>query len=188
MTNLMDSLSGQLLIAMPAMGDPNFERGVTLLCQHGEDGAVGLMINRPSDFQLSDILEQMHITCVRDDIDDIPVLIGGPVQPDRGFVLHPQGGDWDSSFAINEHWAITTSRDILAAIAAGKGPEQALLMLGYAGWESGQLEEELCANAWLLTEAVDRILFSTDIAKRWHAATALVGIEAHQLTHYVGHA
>ncbi|HET6633016.1 MAG TPA: YqgE/AlgH family protein [Rhodanobacteraceae bacterium] len=188
MTIETDSLSGQLLIAMPAMGDPNFARGVTLLCQHGENGAIGLMINRPSDFRLSEILAQMDIASEREDIDAIPVLIGGPVQPDRGFVLHPGGGEWGSSFAINEHWSITTSRDILEAVAVGQGPEHALVMLGYAGWSPGQLEQELRENAWLTTEAVDAILFSTEVAERWHAATALVGVQSHHLADYAGHA
>ncbi|MDN5924063.1 MAG: YqgE/AlgH family protein [Xanthomonadales bacterium] len=188
MTQLMDSLSGQLLIATPAIGDPTFERAVTLLCQHNAEGAIGLMINRPSDFQLSEVLAQMQISSHREDIDDIPVLIGGPVQPNRGFVLHSKDRDWDSSFSVNEQWAITTSRDILTALADGNGPKHALLLLGYAGWEAGQLEEELCENAWLLTTAVDSILFSTAISKRWQAATALMGIASYQLTHDIGHA
>jgi putative transcriptional regulator len=183
-----ESLSGQLLIAMPAMGDPNFKRGVALLCQHDADGAAALMINRRSEYRFRDVLEHLQLPHDHPRLDDIPVLIGGPVQPERGFVLHEAGQRWESSYEINKHWAITTSRDILVALAEGRGPKHALMMLGYAGWSAGQLEQELGENAWLTVGAVDRILFGTALEQRWRAATELVGIAPHQLTQYAGHA
>lgn len=183
------SLSGQLLIAMPGMGDPRFVEGVTLICQHDENGAVGLLVNRPSDFQLSDVLMQLELTCDKQAADArVPVLTGGPVQPERGFVLHRSNGEWDSSYRVNDHLAITTSRDVLAAIAEGTGPAPAAMMLGYAGWAAGQLEKELLDNAWLTAVATDDILFETAMDSRWQAATALVGIAPHQLFHHAGHA
>lgn len=183
------SLSGQLLIAMPGMGDPRFAEGVTLICQHDENGAVGLLVNRPSDYRLSDVLAQLALQCDQEATNArIPVLTGGPVQPERGFVLHHAGNRWDSSYQVTEHLAITTSRDVLVAIAEGKGPAPAAMMLGYAGWAAGQLEQELLDNAWLTAVATDGILFETAMDNRWQAATALVGIAPHQLLHHAGHA
>ena len=183
------SLSGQLLVAMPSMGDPNFERGVTLLCQHNDEGAVGLMVNRPAEFTFPRVLDQLDMPTDRDDIKTVQVLMGGPMQPERGFILHPAGdGEWESSHRINEHWAITTSRDILLAMATGKGPRQALLALGYAGWGAGQLEQELAENAWLTVAATSQILFDIDADDRWQAATRLMGFDSHQLSQHVGHA
>lgn len=183
------SLSGQLLVAMPGMSDPHFARGVTLLCQHNAEGAVGLMVNRAADFTFDKVLEQLDLGSERDDIDHVPVLIGGPLQPERGFILHPADTcEWESSHRIDGHWAITTSRDILSAMAAGSGPRQALLALGYAGWAAGQLERELADNAWLTVTATTGILFDTDVDDRWQAATRLMGFDSHQLSPHIGHA
>lgn len=183
------SLAGYFLIAMPGMGDPNFERGITFVCQHDQDGAMGLLVNRRSDFKLGDVLQQMHMPCERTAVAATPVLSGGPVQPERGFVLHALGEHrWDSSYHINDALGVTTSRDILAAMADGDGPSQALVALGYAGWGAGQLEQELRDNAWLTVEADPRILFDTPLDDRWSAAVALMGIEPGQLTTYSGHA
>lgn len=189
MKTLPDSLCGQLLIAMPSMADPRFERAVTLICQHDTEGAVGLLINQPSEYQLNDVLTQLQIPHARAEANSaVPVLTGGPVQPDRGFVLHPVDGDWESSYRINRHWAITTSRDVLAAIASDEGPPRAIMMLGYAGWGPGQLEQELLDNAWLTASATEQILFETSMEQRWQAATASLGIEPHQLLYRAGHA
>ncbi len=183
------SLSGQLLVAMPGMSDPNFARGVTLLCQHNKDGAVGLVVNKAADFTFNKVLEQLDLDNSRQGIDQVPVLIGGPLQPERGFIVHPaDDGDWESSHRIDGHWAITTSRDILAAMAAGTGPRHALLALGYAGWSAGQLEQELADNAWLTVSATTQILFDTEVDERWQAATRLMGFDSHQLSPHVGHA
>ena len=144
-------LANQLLIAMPNLRDPNFARGVAFLCQHGEDGAMGLMVNRLSEYRLGDVLAQMNMVSEIPEVIDAPVLIGGPVQPERGFVLHSPRGEWESSFRISDRLSVTTSRDILVAMAAGEGPRHAIVTLGYSGWSPGQLEQELRDNAWLTT-------------------------------------
>jgi putative transcriptional regulator len=181
-------LTNQLLIAMPALRDPNFARGVAFLCQHGEDGAMGLMINRLSEYRLGDVLAQMNMQSEIPEVIDAPVLIGGPVQPERGFVLHSPGGDWESSFRISEQISVTTSRDILVAIANGNGPRHAVVALGYSGWSPGQLEQELCDNHWLTAPAAERVLFETPLEDRWEAAAGLVGVNLIQLASYAGHA
>jgi putative transcriptional regulator len=180
--------TNQLLIAMPALRDPNFARGVTFLCQHGDDGAMGLMINRLSEYRLGDVLAQMNLRSDLTDVIDAPVLIGGPVQPERGFVLHTPTGDWESSFRISERISVTTSRDILVAIAAGDGPRHAVVALGYSGWSPGQLEQELCDNHWLTAPASEQVLFETPLDDRWEAAAGLVGVNLMRLTSYAGHA
>ena len=181
-------LTNQLLIAMPALRDPNFARGVTFLCQHGEDGAMGLMINRLSEYRLGDVLAQMNLHSELPDVIDAPVLIGGPVQPERGFVLHTPTGDWESSFRISDRVSVTTSRDILVAIAAGNGPRHAVVTLGYSGWSPGQLEQELCENHWLTAPAAEHVLFETPLEDRWESAAGLVGVNLLQLATYAGHA
>ncbi|MEO7431092.1 MAG: YqgE/AlgH family protein [Dokdonella sp.] len=181
-------LINQLLIAMPAMRDPNFARGVAFVCQHGDDGAMGLMINRLSEYRLGDVLAQMNMQSDIPGVIDAPVLIGGPVQPERGFVLHSPSGEWESSFSISDRISVTTSRDILLAIAAGHGPRHAVVALGYSGWSAGQLEQELCDNHWLTAPAAERVLFETPLEDRWEASAALVGVNLIQLASYAGHA
>lgn len=183
------SLTGHFLIAMPGLGDPNFARGITFICQHNEEGAMGLVVNRLSDYKLGDVLQQMNMPCERVEVAATPVLMGGPVQPERGFVLHAPGTrEWDSSYRVNDMLTVTTSRDILAAMADGGGPERALVALGYAGWGAGQLEQELRENAWLTVQADQRILFETALDERWGAAVALVGINPANLASYYGRA
>ncbi|HEY0180350.1 MAG TPA: YqgE/AlgH family protein [Dokdonella sp.] len=181
-------LTNQLLIAMPTLRDPNFARGVTFLCQYGEDGAMGLLINRLSEYRLGDVLAQMNMHSDIPEVVDAPVLIGGPMQPERGFVLHSPGGEWESSFRISERLSVTTSRDILVAIAAGNGPRHAVVALGYASWSPGQLEQELCDNHWLTAPVSEQILFETPLEQRWEAAAGLVGVNLLQLANYAGHA
>lgn len=181
-------LSNQLLIAMPSLRDPNFARGVAFLCQHGEDGAMGLMINRLSEYRLGDVLAQMNMESCIPDVIDAPVLIGGPVQPERGFVLHTPPGEWESSFRISDQFSITTSRDILIAMAAGNGPRHAVVALGYSGWSPGQLEQELIDNRWLTAPAAEGVMFQTPLEDRWEAAAHLVGVNMMQLASYAGHA
>ena len=125
-----NSFAGQFLIAMPSLAESPFARGVAFLCQHGDDGAVGLLINQISEYRLGDVLAQMKLTCDDPEIADYPVLIGGPVQQERGFVLHREPGNWDSSYRVNDDWSVTTSRDILVAIAEGRGPGDAIVTLG----------------------------------------------------------
>ena len=187
-SNAPATLTGQFLIAMPNLAEPPFSRGVALLCQHDEQGAVGLLVNQLSEYRLGDVLAQMKLECVDSELADAPVLIGGPVQQERGFVLHREPGPWESSYRINNEWSVTTSRDILVAMAAGEGPRQAIMALGYAGWDAGQLEQELMANAWLTTEASERVVFDTPLEERWSAAAGLVGFDPRQLSGYAGHA
>ncbi|MDR2012583.1 MAG: YqgE/AlgH family protein [Rhodanobacter sp.] len=181
-------LTNQLLIAMPTLRDPHFARSVAFLCQHGEDGAMGLMINRLSEYRLGDVLAQMNMHSQIAAVIDAPVLIGGPVQPERGFVLHSPDGTWESSFRISEQVSVTTSRDILLAIAAGGGPRHAIVALGYAGWSPGQLENELYENHWLTAPASARVLFQTPLEERWEAAASLLGVNMFQLASHAGHA
>jgi putative transcriptional regulator len=182
-------LGNHFLIAVPAMHDPNFSRTVTLLCQHTEEGAMGLMLNRCSEYKLGDVLEQMQITTDDEALAAAPVLIGGPVQPERGFVLHEPGTEtWDSTFRLSDHLSLTTSRDILAAMARGEGPKRALIALGYAGWSEGQLESELQDNSWLTVAADGAILFDTPLEQRWSAAARLMGVDLNLLPDYAGHA
>jgi len=182
------TLTGHFLIAMPGLAEPPFSRGVALLCQHSEEGAVGLLVNQLSQYRFGDVLAQMKLECSDPELVDAPVLIGGPVQQERGFVLHREPGHWESSYRINASWSVTTSRDILVAMAAGEGPRQAIMVLGYAGWDAGQLEQELMANAWLTAEACERVVFDTPLEERWSAAAGLVGVDPLQLPGYAGHA
>lgn len=181
-------LTNHFLIAMPSLLDPNFSRGVTFLCQHSKEGAMGIIVNRAAPLTLGDVLAQMNITTGIEAVASAPVFFGGPVQPERGFVLHDAGGTWDSSFEISERLAVTTSRDILAAMAEGKGPKRALVALGYAGWSEGQLEQEVRDNAWLTASATPELIFDTPTEQRWNAAAALVGIDLSLMSDQAGHA
>jgi putative transcriptional regulator len=187
-TKSSPTLAGQFLIAMPSLTEPPFSRGVAFVCQHDEDGAVGLLVNQLSEYCFGDVLSQMKLDCKDQDLADAPVLIGGPVQQERGFVLHREPGHWESSYRINADWSVTTSRDILVAMASGEGPRQALMALGYSGWGAGQLEQELKDNTWLTADASERVVFQTPLEERWSAAAGLVGIDPLQLPGYAGHA
>jgi putative transcriptional regulator len=184
----VESLSNHFLIAMPALSDPNFHHTATFICEHNDGGALGLVINRLMDMQLGDILEHMDIEAVRSGVAKQPVYMGGPVQNDRGFVLHEPLGDWEATLKVTDDTGITSSRDILEAIARGEGPEKSFITLGYAGWGAGQLEEELAANAWLSGPASTRIVFETPCAQRWQAAAALIGIDLNLISGDAGHA
>ena len=181
------NLTNQFLIAMPSMADPFFARTVTYLCQHNEEGALGIIINRPLQLTLKEIIEQMDIEFHNDALSDLPVYFGGPVQPDRGFVLHEPGGEWKSTLKISDSLWLTTSRDILEAISRGDGPHQVLLALGYAGWGEGQLEREIVENAWLNAEAEQSIIFNLPASHRWKAAAGLMGVDIALLSSQVGH-
>jgi len=181
-------LTHQFLIAMPALGDPNFDHTVTYICEHNADGALGLVVNRPTGMQLSDIFGQMSLEASDDELADAAVLQGGPVQQERGFVIHDQSGDWGSTLEVSDGIHVTTSRDILEAMADGKGPGNALVVVGYAGWGAGQLEHEMAANAWLTVPANKEILFSIPFGDRWRAAAASIGIDIDQISSDIGHA
>ncbi len=173
---------------MPDMGDPNFARSVTLLCQHNEDGAIGITINRSSSFTLGELFEQLDIACEDEALAATAVLEGGPVSPDRGFVLHTPVDGFDSSLKVDDDIMVTTSRDVLAAIAAGEGPARFVVALGYAGWGGGQLEDELRENAWLAVDADSDIVFEQPLERRWELAVARLGIDAGRLHSAGGHA
>lgn len=177
-----------MLIAMPGMLDPNFVRSVTLMCQHTEEGAIGITINRLSNFSLGEILQQLDISCEDPQVLTSQVLEGGPVNGDRGFVLHTPVTGFESSMEINEEIMVTTSRDVLSAIAAGQGPEQFIVALGYAGWSDGQLEFEMRENAWLSVPIDKGIVFDLPLKERWKKAVANLGIDVENLHEVGGHA
>lgn len=182
-------LAGHFLIAMPGLKDPNFERGVTFLCQHDEGGALGITINRPMDLRIGDVLEQLDIDAEANPAwSRQPVLLGGPVHPDRGFVLHDRCGCWNSSVDVSDRLALTTSRDILEALARGDGPPNAVLALGYAGWAPGQLESEIRENAWLSGPGDPALIFDVPLESRWVVAAQALGIDITQLSGVAGHA
>ncbi len=181
-------LTNHFLIAMPALADPNFARTVTYICEHNADGAMGIVINRPLELSLGDVLGHMDITTEKSHVAQMPVVLGGPVQRERGFVLHQPAGDWEATLKVTDAIAITTSRDILSAIAEDSGPERMLIALGYAGWGAGQLEQEMADNAWLSGPANAEILFGMPYTERWEAAVALLGVDLSNLSDEVGHA
>lgn len=183
------NLTNQFLIAMPTLADPNFSRTVTYLCSHDKGGAMGIVINRPMDMGLGEVLGQMGIDAVDDDAATIPVLQGGPVLPERGFVLHRPASEWDAVLEVPDSGiAIATSRDILMAIAEGKGPDDVVIALGYAGWGAGQLEQELGDNAWLSGPADQAIIFDLPFEQRWESAARLLGVDLDRMSAQAGHA
>lgn len=182
------SLKNQFLIAMPGLEDDNFNQTVSLLCEHNDKGAIGLVINRPTDLTLNGMLDQMGLQHPAPDSDEHVVFWGGPVQPERGFVLHREPGGWESCMPIGSDLFITTSRDVLAAIGEGRGPKQFLVTLGYAGWGAGQLESEILQNAWLNTPVNPSVLFETPARHRWKSATQLLGLDIARLGSGAGHA
>jgi putative transcriptional regulator len=181
-------LNNQFLIAMPNLADPNFFHTVTYLCQHTEEGALGIVINRPTAMTLADIFEQIGIESELEEVKNTPVFAGGPVQQERGFVIHsPCEEHWDSSISTADNITLTSSKDILQAIANGRGPKEYLIALGYAGWGKGQLEKEIVENSWLNTPSGEAILFRTPIEQRWNAAASQLGIDINRLTTAAGH-
>ena len=183
-----ESLKDHFLIAMPSLTEGIFAHSVTYLCEHNEHGAMGLIINRPMGVALGEILEHLNIDNVRNHDTD-PVMAGGPVQTERGFVLHRTSERrWESTMPISDEISLTTSRDILDALAHNEGPDCVLVALGYAGWSAGQLEDELVANSWLTIPADSAIIFSTPAEKRLDAAAAKLGIDLALLAPGAGHA
>lgn len=177
-------LSNQLLVALPALDDPHFARSVTLVCQHDGDGAMGVMVNRASEYTLGEVLQQMGISSDSEALQSQVVLAGGPVHPERGFVLHDGDREWDSTLAVGDGLFLTTSRDVLEAMARGDGPAQAVVALGCAGWGAGQLEQELVDDSWLMVPAGHGLLFDLPLDQRWQAAAGSIGID---LVNYAGH-
>lgn len=183
-----EPLTNQLLIALPALAETNFSRSVALICQHDDDGAMGIVVNRRSEYTLGEVLGQMGLEGGSEEMRAQPVLAGGPVHPERGFVLHDGGPRWDSTLAITDSLFLTTSRDILEAMARGEGPENAIVALGCAGWGSGQLEHELTENDWLTAPADAELLFQLPLEARWQAAAGRIGVDFAHLADYSGHA
>ncbi len=182
------SLTNQLLIAMPGMADPNFSTTVTLICEHSNDGALGIVINRPLQLKLAGLFEQLDVADNDPAAATCPVLLGGPIGPDKGFVLHDSEHTFKNSIAVSSDICLTFSRDILDAMAAGDGPKKSLVALGYAGWEPGQLENEILANSWINVPATTDIVFDLPFAERWSAAAQTLGIDISRIAPDAGHA
>nr|WP_051084100.1 YqgE/AlgH family protein [Gilvimarinus chinensis] len=183
------SLRNHFLIAMPGMTDPHFAHSVTYICEHSNEGAMGIVVNLPMDLTLKDIYEQLELSTNHDSAEH-PALAGGPVSVERGFVLHPTNSEqsWQSTIQVSADISLTASRDILEAMAEGRGPENTLVALGYAGWETGQLEQEIIDNAWLTVPADQQILFHTPTEQRWAAAARNLGIDLNLISSVAGHA
>jgi putative transcriptional regulator len=186
------NLTNQFLIAMPGMADDTFSGAVVYLCEHSEKGALGLVINKPIDITLANLFEKVDLSLEGSDLAAQPVYFGGPVQTERGFVLHePQGDDaqsFNSTLQVPGGLEMTTSKDVLEALSHGQGPKRVLVTLGYAGWSAGQLEDEIGRNGWLTVDAEPGIIFDTPVAERYDRALALLGIDPRMLSQEAGHA
>ncbi|MFT6957560.1 MAG: putative transcriptional regulator [Halieaceae bacterium] len=183
-----DCLRNHFLLAMPSLAEGIFSQSITYICEHGESGAMGIVINQPLELTIAEIFEHLEIH-THGDFDEMPVMAGGPVQIDHGFVLHRRGNQsWEASIKVTDEITLTTSRDVLRAIADGSGPEEHLIALGYAGWTAGQLEQELAENSWLTLPADSDIIFSTPHQSRLAAAAAQLGIDMNLISAQAGHA
>ena len=182
------NLTHHFLIAMPAMADPHFSRTLTYICEHNDQGALGIVVNRPLEMTLQALLEQVSIPPAGGKFKSVPIHFGGPVQVDRGFVLHSPLGQWQYTLAVSAEIGLTTSKDILQAVARGEGPGKLFVTLGYAGWAPGQLEHELALNAWLTVPASPDVIFDLPVEQRLSAAMSLLGIDFASLSEQAGHA
>src|SRR5918912_2416685 len=182
------NLTQHFLIAMPNMADPYFSKTLTYICEHNDQGALGLVVNRPIDMTLQALFERLSLPLKASEMSDAPIYFGGPVQTDRGFVLHEPAGNWQSTLRVGEAIGLTTSKDILEAVGRGEGPTRMLVTLGYAGWSAGQLEHEISENAWLTVEARDAIIFEPPAEERLPAAMELLGLDYARLQDEAGHA
>ena len=182
------NLTHHFLIAMPNMADPYFSRTLTYICEHNDQGALGLVVNRPIDMTLQALFERLSLKLRDSASAGAPIYFGGPVQTDRGFVLHAPAGNWQSTLRVGNAIGLTTSKDILEAVGRGEGPARLLVTLGYAGWSPGQLEHELSQNAWLTVEARDAIIFDMPAEERLPAAMELLGLDYARLQDEAGHA
>jgi len=186
------NLTNQFLIAMPGMADDTFAGAVVYLCEHTEKGALGLVINKPIDIKLKNLFEKVELPLTREDLADAPVYFGGPVQTERGFVLHEHtgdgGGHYNSTLTIPGGLEMTTSKDVLEALSNGTGPKRVLITLGYSGWSAGQLEDEMSRNGWINVGAAPEVIFDTPVEKRYERALSLLGIDLRMLSQEAGHA
>jgi putative transcriptional regulator len=187
MTNASSSFKNHFLVAMPGLNDSIFAHSLTYICEHNENGAMGIVINHPLDISIDDIFSYLEIQGTPGEHKEA-IMAGGPVDSNRGFVLHRSGGDWEASMAITSELSLTSSLDILDAIAHNTGPKDSLIALGYAGWGAGQLEEEIANNAWLTLPADSRIIFDTPCELRLKAATEQLGIDWCLIAPTAGHA
>ena len=187
-SNPVNDLTGHFLIAMPSLDDGFFNQSVTYICEHDESGSFGIIINQESGINLQQVIKEMKIDDGAEYNKEQIVFIGGPVDQGRGFILHRPKGEWLSSLTIKNNVVLTSSKDILQAIANNKGPEDNLVALGYAGWAAGQLEKEIAANTWLNCPADEQIIFNTPVDKRWKAAAKLIGIDLSLISSDTGHA
>ena len=186
---MSENLTKQLLIAMPSLQDPNFSRTVTVVCEHNEHGAMGIVINQPTTMCVDELIEQLDVNNKEKIVTNhSPVYAGGPVHIDRGFILHDSDRQWQSTHIIDNDLMLTTSEDILLDIALGNGPKNSIVALGYAGWGAGQLEQEIAENAWLTVPYEAKIVFDTPIDKRWETAANKLGIDLHLISSETGHA
>lgn len=182
-------LANHLLVALPSLAESGFARSVALVCQHDEDGALGIVVNRASEYTVGEVLSQMGFDGGSDALRAQIVLNGGPVHRERGFVIHDGGTRWESTLAISDDLYLTTSREILEAMSRGEGPDHAVIALGCAGWGAGQLEHELGAdNSWLTVPVEPDLLFDTPLEDRWQAAAGRIGVDLSRITDYSGHA
>ena len=181
-------LTHHFLIAMPNMVDPYFAKSLTFICEHNDQGALGVVINRPIDLSLQALFERINLQLEPYELHDLPVFFGGPVQTDRGFVLHQPVGEWHSTLKVRDNLGLTTSTDILEAVGKGLGPAKMLVTLGYSGWAAGQLEHELGQNAWLSVEAGEQIIFDIPAEEKLPAAMELLGVDFASLSEDAGHA
>lgn len=184
----IQSLANHLLVAMPSLHDPFFSRSVTYICEHNEQGALGLVLSLPLEATYDELFKHLNIDTTADNIDQRVLLAGGPVDRERGFILHSPIGNWESSLTISDDIALSTSEDILQAIAKHEGPEDVVITLGYAGWDEGQLEAEIEENSWLFAPADNDIIFRTRPKERWLKATQLLGVDWTQIAEQEGHA
>ena len=183
------NLTNQFLIAMPNMADPTFSGTVVYLCDHSERGALGLVINRPTDIDLKSLFDRIDLSLEIEPLQNLPVYFGGPVQTERGFVLHEHGDyHYTSSMTVPGGLEMTTSKDVLEAVAHGTGPSRFLLTLGHAGWGAGQLEDEISRNGWLTVQAEPDVVFDTPADQRLEAALSLLGVSLSMLSGEAGHA
>jgi putative transcriptional regulator len=182
------SLKNHFLIAMPNLNDTFFYHSVVYLCEHDDQGAMGLIINRPTQIMLDELLTHVDIDSTDDSNKNQPILFGGPVHKSQGMVLHDSPQGWDSTLQLSDSLYLTTSMDILKHIGQGTGPENKLITLGYAGWDAGQLEDEIAENSWLTVESSSAVLFDVPTDQRWHAAAELLGVDINLLTSTAGHA
>jgi putative transcriptional regulator len=182
------NLTNHFLIAMPNMADPYFARTLTYVCEHNDQGALGIVVNRPIDMTLQALFERLSLSLQDPARADAPIYFGGPVQTDRGFVLHLPTGEWQATLKVRDTIGLTTSKDILEAVGRGEGPAKMLVSLGYAGWSAGQIEHELKQNAWLTVEAKDAIIFDLPADERLPAAMELLGLDYARLADQAGHA